>query len=123
MKRSKKQDKDTRINAPVRVYLHDLLFGIKYTSEFNITGNDTEYIRADLIPSWHRAKAGRDLKEDCLIINDGENDARIGRCAVNGCRYLSINDLLDFFKEIQRPMILGSIKAAITLENEMKENE
>lgn len=42
---------------------------------------------------WRRAKAGRNFGEDTLVISDGDPDARLVRCAVYDCIYISVNEL------------------------------
>lgn len=48
---------------------------------------------------WRRAKAGRALGKDAIVIYDGDPDARLERCslvkcAIKDCRYIYIEDLL-----------------------------
>ena len=51
-------------------------------------------IKKDSVLRWRRAKAGRNFGKDTVIIPDGENDARLVRCAVYDCKYIYVEDLL-----------------------------
>lgn len=42
---------------------------------------------------WRRAKAGHNFGKDTVVIPDGDPDARLVRCAVHDCIYISIEDL------------------------------
>ena len=48
---------------------------------------------------WHRAKAGRSLGKDAIVVYDGDPDARLERvsmvkCAIHDCKYIYVEDLL-----------------------------
>jgi len=42
---------------------------------------------------WRRAKAGHAFGRDTVVLYDGDPDARLVRCAVNDCIYISVDDL------------------------------
>lgn len=42
---------------------------------------------------WRRAKAGHNFGKDTVVIPDGDPDARLVRCAVHDCIYISVEDL------------------------------
>ena len=51
-------------------------------------------------PHWQKAKAGRNLGKDAIVIYDGDPDARLERvsmvrCAINDCKFIYIEDLLN----------------------------
>lgn len=44
---------------------------------------------------WRKAKAGKNFGKDTVVINDGDPDARLVRCAVYDCKYIYVEDLLN----------------------------
>lgn len=42
---------------------------------------------------WRHAEAGRSFGKDTIVLYDGDPDARLVRCAVNDCIYISVDEL------------------------------
>ena len=59
---------------------------------------------------WRRAKAGRNFGKDTVVLNDGDPDARLVKCAVYDCLYIHVEDLKKLpiedagIREINHPL-------------------
>ena len=69
------------------------------TNSFDLFFADEEEEPITDLPKWHRAKAGRKLPSEAIIIYDIDPEPRLGKVMVNDGRYMLVKELEELPEE------------------------